>query len=615
MRATEFLQEQLLDEVAMNPSRLRQMAAQTGAIAGIEFEMLVPDAKTDDDEGESEPDFDTDERVSSFDEIEDFFSGGEGFNSRRDIQRLIEEVQQEYYEWFSEQWYEDGRDFFNEYAEDHFDEESALETAGEEIHEANPELPTDSDEFRELVSNRVEELKEEWLEEEWDDQGRIFDRAREEWEQDNGDVGDFFRSNGYRYMSDLPWNNHVVWPYITYTSTGDTDISEIASEFQDAIGRPVDYSESYHGAKRKENTYVVEPDSSLKPPEGFGGLEFVSPPLPLDEMLSDFQKVIEWAKGYGCETNESTGLHMNVSVPNFSSENLDYVKLALLLGDRYVLEQFGRTANTYCKSAMADITEKVRTRPDIAQNLLQQLNSGIQQSASKVIHNGITGKYVSINTHNGYIEFRSPGGDWLDSDWNKLESTLLRFVVALDAACDPNKYRQDYLKKLYALLQPKTDNDPIAVFAKFSAGALSKQELTNWVRSAQLQRQVSKNTEPGKKYWWNVQWDNNRRIEVVATNKQEAIRAAAQEWSVPESRLAGATVTLIRPVEGEEQSKQQEPLGQWGRWEIVSSYGDTLGFVSGRNETTARQAAIEWLSQRYRDVNPNQMRFSVRPAQ
>lgn len=88
MRATEFLQEQLLDDVAMNPSRLKQMAAQTGAIAGIEFEMLVPGAKTD-DEVESEPDFDSDERVRLFDDIEYFFSGGEVFDDRRKIQRLI----------------------------------------------------------------------------------------------------------------------------------------------------------------------------------------------------------------------------------------------------------------------------------------------------------------------------------------------------------------------------------------------------------------------------------------------------------------------------------------------------------------------------------------------
>ena len=107
------------------------------------------------------------------------------------------------------------------------------------------------------------------------------------------------------------------------------------------------------GARRAPGHYVVEPDGSLDPDDGDDtGLEFVSPPLPLSELLSDLDKVKKWADKHGCYTNDSTGLHINVSVPNFSLQSLDYVKLALLLGDKYILDQYGRSTNTYCKSAL-----------------------------------------------------------------------------------------------------------------------------------------------------------------------------------------------------------------------------------------------------------------------
>lgn len=542
MRAIEFLKEQLIDEVSMRPSSLKQMAAQTGAKAGIEFEMIVPNTDTGD--GDQEPDYDSDERVTDFDSIDEFFSNGD-MNSSRDIRKMIEGLKEGYYDWANEKRYEqwDGEkyDFFKDYfTRDEFDEDGAREQAEEEIREANPELPEDSDDFQNLIQQRVNEILDEQLDEAWDDQGRIYDRAREAWEEDADwpDEQDYLRYEGYRFMSDLPYNDYdVYWPY--YTNGGDISIDEVADEFQKAIGRPVNASSSYHGGRREAGTYVVEPDGSLEADNsGDGGLEFVSPPLPIDEMLSDFNKVIAWAKERGCYTNDSTGLHMNVSVPNSSRENIDYVKLALLLGDRYVLEQFGRAANTYTKSAYSEVLRRVNQRPEDAQALLQQMKTGLGAQASKTIHSGITEKYISINAHDGYIEFRSPGGDWLNTDWTKLENTLLRFVVALDAACDPQKFRQDYLKKLYQILQPKSDTDPIALFAKFSAGQMSKQELAQYIKQIQTQRDMKKNPQPVQAPATQAQSDlpaGNQRYEIYTVDGNQPVRTFIARANDPQS--------------------------------------------------------------------------------
>jgi hypothetical protein len=124
-----------------------------------------------------------------------------------------------------------------------------------------------------------------------------------------------------------------------------------------------------------------------------------------------------------------------------------------------VLEQFGRTGNQYAKSALDIVKTRVQERPGDAALLLNKMRDNLEALATKVIHTGDTSKFTSINTKTGYVEFRSPGGDWLDENFDKIENTLLRFVVALDAAMDPQKYRDEYLKKLYKLLNPAGQKD------------------------------------------------------------------------------------------------------------------------------------------------------------
>jgi hypothetical protein len=129
---------------------------------------------------------------------------------------------------------------------------------------------------------------------------------------------------------------------------------------------------------------------------------------------------------------------------------------------------------------------------------------------------------------------------------------------------DPNKYKEEYQKKLYKMLtgqqsgreaetgkkqeMKKDDKDLLNIFSRYAAGELPRAALKSFVRQAQLERKVKAGKTEGK-MWWNVQWDNNRRIEVVATSKQEAKQVAAKEWGVSEGALAGAVITPLRPYE------------------------------------------------------------------
>jgi len=538
------LQEETLTEIDMSPSNLRKLAASIGALAGMEFEMVVPNIE--DEEGDMEPDFDSDDRVSSFSGIEDFFLADGDINSRRDVASLMEKIRDDYYEWAgerqSELWQDERDDFFRNEMENEFDFDEAKESAAEEL-----EKDVDSDE----VVERVGEMFDEFVEDEWDNQGRTYQRLYDSWmeDQDLPDESDFFSDRGWRWMQNIyeEYSRYIEWPYYRLINDGGPSLEIIGEQFSDMIGKPVNVSSRYHGAKRNPGEYSLETDGSIDTDGDGAGLEFITPPMPIDELLKDLSKTINWAKRNGATTNKSTGLHMNVSIPNANFSNLDYTKLALLLGDKYVLDQFGRAANTYTKGALEKITDTMKHKPENVQNLLNQMRSGLNQIAANSITESY-GKYTSINPKDGYIEFRSPGGDWLNEDIGKLTNTLLRFVVALDAALDPQKYRQEYLKKLYQLLQPKSQNDITSYFAQYAAGLLPKDALKGFVKQQQLQRNVQRGAQD--KNWWNVKY-GNAAIEVVASSEMEAKNKAKAEWNLPTVGDNALTATVVRPYKEE----------------------------------------------------------------
>ena len=617
-----LLEDEYLGEIKMTGKNLRAEAAKTGAVAGMEFEMIVPNVEAEELDPEYEPDYDQDQRARSFSDVRDFFYDGD-YNSRRDVDNLIDELQNEYLEWQSEQtsnaWDRDGPDVVREYIANNnlFDRDEAMDQATEEFAQANPDIDIGSDEALQGIAARVDELENEFAQTEFEDRGRIYDAAFEEFSEEQADEYDerSFLDDKYPYMTDVQNGFDISWPYYIDINdgrnSGDMDVDQVADNFSRAIGKPVNASRQYHGGRREAGHYVVEPDGSLEADNpGDGGLEFVSPPMPIDEMIADLNKVKAWADKTGCYTNDSTGLHINISVPNYTLAKLDYVKLALLMGDEYVLELFGRSGNTYAKSAIDKIKTMLQRNPDIAPQVMEKMREHMEDLATKAIHSGTTDKYTSINTKTGYIEFRSPGGDWLDANFSKIEDTLLRFTVALSAAIDPQAYRQEYLKKLYKLLessQEKGGPDVLQLFANYSAGELDKAALIRQVRQKQLARNVEKGKITGKMWWRVGRPGYGATAEVVASSKEEAIEKGKAEY--PDWRDAqDMTAKPLRPYE--EPAAQTDAPGNWGIWiNAVDRFANQPGSYS-RNETPplyrfpTRAAAEQWIEQQ-RAARPN----------
>jgi hypothetical protein len=471
MLIKELLETTALTEVKMSYSSLKSQAGKIeGARVGMEFEMYVPGVNAGDREPEWEPDWEMDGYINTgtwkkfSDDVIDFFTGGDFSNySRRELERLIErEIQPEFDEWLEGAWREHAEDELEEWYLKHNPDEEDLPPKGTRSYERI------LDEYR-------EEVFDDWL----SDGDKINAWLEAE------------RIDKYRKLAD---RYNLDWPHMIDVNEGEghLELSDIADDFEDATGITTRYSDSYHGRSKDTATYMIEPDSSLDSPDSGGdsGLEFVSPPLGIEEMIDQLEKVRKWAGRMGAYTNSSTGLHINVSLPGYSIDKIDYVKLALFLGDQWVLEQFDRLGNMFAKSALSQIEASV-AKSGSFEGLLKAMKNGMSEIASKIIHSGHTDKYVSINTKDNRIEFRSPGGDWLDENYDKIVVTMLRFVVAMDIALDPTKERKEYAKKFYRLLtlsMPESE-DTLRYFAQYSAGMLPKAALKSFVRHIQQRRQ------------------------------------------------------------------------------------------------------------------------------
>lgn len=540
----------------MNPSNLKKLAAAIpGVQVGMEFEMVVPDAEgEDEDDFEYEPDYGRDERAEDIEDIVRFFGEEDDYvgnnNSERELDRLRDDLYEKFGEWQSEKidesWNSDeGKEFFAKWVKQNVDPDDVADHVDKEEDLFGNRNPDGSD-YMEFIEAAWENGFDD------DNYQNAYDEFREE-KQEDGDFDEntFLRDIGIRDMSDVAnrVSVNISWPYYesNYGGGGGEDIQSIGENFSDAIGKKVYTSNSYHGARREPGAYSLEPDGSINTNSGEAGLEFISPPMDVDEMIEDLKKVKEWADDRGCYTNKSTGLHINVSIPDYSLDKLDYVKLAVLLGDKYILEQFGRLSNSYARSAIDVIKDKAKDNEDV-DRLLKQLKGNVETIASKLLHSGRTDKFTSINTKDEYVEFRSAGGDWLGQNFDKIENTVLRNIVALDAACDPNKYKKEYQKALYKLLKPKDEKSDMSYFARYMSGEINRNEYISTLektRKDRFREQGIRILQPSEleENDWAITYDDGKTqdtIYIADTDKvatdEEAFNAAKKfkpQWFKP----------------------------------------------------------------------------------
>ena len=581
MRLREFITKQSVDlyEINMSPRNLEQLASQIqGVRVGMEFEMCVSDAvESNLESGEPERERE-DEPISSLEDIEEFFSGGN--NSRQNVNRLMNRLDERWSDWLDSQakamWERDKEEFIRDYLH---------------LNDIDGAQDMSDKEFEELVERTIDNLP-----------TQIYDEYRAV-KSDEFTVEEFLEDEGLDYMLDVytEYNHIIDWPYWTEpepTSSPEIYGDDIAESFSRRVGVNAVYSSGRYRNVNKTD-WRVEPDGSISTnnDDTDAGLEFVTPDggLPLDVMLEKMDLVKKWADDTGCYTNSSTGLHISVSVPNFSRSTIDYVKLVLLLGDNYVLDVFNRSSNKYAKSSFDYVNQAVMNKPDVIPEIFDKMRRYLAHLGAQSIASANTGKYFSVNFKDKYIEFRSPGGDWLDNRfWNEVKPTMLRFIVALDAASDPEKYREEYLKKLYKLLDANNtkSGDITQLFAKYVAGEMPRSALVSFVRKAQRQRNFARAVSSGVKFWWDVELPGTAyRIQVAGKDAEEAKQRALD--STPEWVSQGITAGRLRATPARAYDSDAQQQTQYDVY-MADNPNQIIGRFSA-TPTTARIAFRQYL--------------------
>jgi hypothetical protein len=625
-----LLEDQDLFEVKMSPGELQKWAQSEeaqGIRAGFEAELIFRDTARDEQE-ESEPDYDQDERARSIDDIVDFFQGGENGMGRNAANRLRDRLYEEFGEWqmsrVDDTWDDQEEEQVRDWMESNVWEEDQDEYRARAAEELELDSAEPTAEDSEKIEQRARELFEEDVEstianrdQEWQNAYENFsDMMRD---SDELSEGEWLESE-YSYMTDIASNFSLDWPYWTEGNYSEgRDVDEIADSLSRALGGArVRGSTGYHSVSRRPDLWIVEPDGSLDPDEyEDAGLEVVSPPMPLPDAMAALKKVLDWANGSGdAYTNDSTGLHMGVSLP-FKGGDVDYVKLILFLGDQYVLDEFGRAANNYTRSALEKLQDVQRSR---RRNVREQDSKSVSQMrgaektaaamdlmkknlielAARYVQDGVgTSKYTSAHIKDGYIEFRSPGGDYLsmdNRDESALGNTMLRFARAMQIAGRPDVERQEYSKKLYKLLtgyraaetkkpekgtryrtdvETEDSQDALELFAKYSTGQITPEELKKqWARQV-LEKEMPPATEPGR--------PGQQEYEVVlrTSNGDEVIDVIrARDDSSANSQYREKYRDDPRWFATDIRAKMQ-------KWEALDSQGGVVGTVQARTYSDA----------------------------
>lgn len=591
--------EQRLNEIDMSPGALQKFSATNIAqntMVGFEAEMIVPYMK-DSDSGEMEPDMDYDGYVDSYsvagmqNDLINFFSETA---TRREVERAVENANERILEYMEDE--------FQTYMRDNED----IVIQGYKDY-TNLD---DEDEIRTSFNDEDANYD------------RVIEKLREEYYRYWDDLDGALASIGLQMYSEWDMEYGFGWPHYS-DGYGDDDIDadamkNVADEIKNVVNMPIKFAAAYHAFSNKEpGIWYLETDSSIDADGDEGGLELVSPPMPLAQGLEKLDAVFKWMKDHGAMTNSSTGFHMGISIPEM--EKLDHVKLILFLGDKYVLNQFGRIANSYTRSSLGKM--QISNAPHVMKNtpgIFEAMRKGIDSVAAKLVGSVLVPKgdrYVSVNIKDNYIEFRSAGGDYLDQ-LEKIKNTMLRYVRVMAVASDPNDAKQEYAKKLYKLLMEageginSEDTNTLKYFAMYASGNLSKQELVSKLKAIQTSRQQQKHlkpTGPGP-HWYGLDMNGNPVVTVSAPDSSKALDAA-MEWAKSNPVSGGIRgIRAVKPQTNIPSPPAPRPATSTGMlWNVFDHDNNVVTQVRANTAPEATRLALDWGRQNNRVLSRVQL--------
>lgn len=268
----------------------------------------------------------------------------------------------------------------------------------------------------------------------------------------------------------------------------DIFLTAVATDIKLQLGDPVSISLDPKDNQRASGGYsswlLTEDGTVTHDYIETAGLELVSPVSGLSPGLANLQRVFAMIgdfhsshDGVHTETDDSTGLHINLGIRGFDPTRFDFLKLIFLLGEQHLLQKFGRVDNDAARSILTKIKNSITianvqaklnpskndigifTRAEI--EALLGINQGnIQQIKDTLINLLMTRangektfeKHLSVNLKKlfpqGFIEFRITGNKGYERRFDEIKQVVYRYAVMMLAATS-DLYQNEYMTKLY----------------------------------------------------------------------------------------------------------------------------------------------------------------------
>lgn len=457
-------------EINFNRKNVAQQALNSPIKCGFEAETVfteVADRGSDDEDWLYE---------YNWYDIEDFIRDQEGSGS-------VDTIVEAYKEWIYEKAYDlegdimhdlvverkEDEDELNDFVESMLDEDDIEAYKEEELEGMDDEQKEEFEDWDFIAWGRqyTEEQREdeyiEWLEEKIRDNGEALELAVESAEEDN-DM-DQWAANEYGSWSSCLGEHGI---YLYDEGGSGEGVNEVGAMLRDwaidnsKVSDDVETGE-YHSSYGTNNDFWrVETDSSIEAEAGTGA-EVISPVYDTPkQMMEEMKSLFDWFAKENVETNSSCGLHITMSLDSENKEEINPVKLAVLLGDKYLLSTFGRANNSYAKSQVASLkksAQELKSSPE---------NTKTIKNIENILKKGINpGKFSSINfkdqtdtqTGNQLIEFRIGGGDDYHLNFDTAAKAVIRYAETMSAAYSDNLYSKDYAKALFKLINSLDEID------------------------------------------------------------------------------------------------------------------------------------------------------------
>ena len=312
-----------------------------------------------------------------------------------------------------------------------------------------------------------------------------------------------FKEIGREYDGRL-YSEHSFYQSDYTSGSFDYDTAQnIASKLEQQLGHEVAVIEEDEAASTA--IWNITMDSSIKPNNDDDvGMEIIMPPTEYEKGITDIEDIMQFLRQEGGYANESTGLHINVSMKGIDHSKLDYAKLVLMVGDNKVARQFDREYSEFAENSLTKLSNFIdstqgyeKDRPAKAKgyaDMMARMHKDLSHSVMDSFENIDFGKFSSVGIKEDRIEFRAAGGADYLNNFSDILHVINRFVVAYAVAADPQAHRKEYAKKLYKLAtnlpthKRAADKTAMTLFAAFNAGMIDKDQLIVNLKKAAAKR-------------------------------------------------------------------------------------------------------------------------------